>query len=389
MTTLQTADKVLKDYYLGVLQEQMNKGMGVFYSMIDKTSEYVYGKDVKKIFSTGDKNYLSALDETADLPSSYEQEYETVTFPLKNFYAKIEISDKALRASGDNSGSVVNLLNAEMEGLLNSAKNEFGKMLFEGSGYTTAYVKETATLPGTLYLDSIDKIDYNGYYYVFSDDNELNSTLSRICVYSIDKKNNSIFVEESGTIKKGARLCTYDTSNIPKVYLTGLFDLFSDIPKVYGLHKSVTKWLYTNKKTIEREPTIDDVQTMLDEIENASGEAPNIIICSFETRRMLQKAFSENNVNTEPMVLDGGYRAISYCGIPIVVDKFCQNDCIYFLNTNYFKICQLCDWEWLADDDGKILKQIPNKAAYTATLVKYAELLCEKPRAQGRLRIKL
>ena len=53
MTTLQTADKVLKDYYLGVLQEQMNKGMGVFYSMIDKTSEYVYGKDVKKIFSTG------------------------------------------------------------------------------------------------------------------------------------------------------------------------------------------------------------------------------------------------------------------------------------------------------------------------------------------------
>ena len=63
MTTLQTADKVLKDYYLDVIQEQMNKGMGVFYSMIDKTSEYVYGKDVRKILSCGGKNYLSALDE--------------------------------------------------------------------------------------------------------------------------------------------------------------------------------------------------------------------------------------------------------------------------------------------------------------------------------------
>ena len=389
MTTLKTADKVLKDYYLDVIQEQMNKGMGVFYSMIDKTSEYVYGKEVKKILSCGGKNYLSALEENADLPSAYESDYDVVSLPLKNFYAKIEISDKALRASGDNSGSVVNLLNAEMESLLLSAKDEFGKMLFEGSGYTVGYVAEEATIPGPIKLEDASRIDSGKSYYVLVDDMELNESVSRICVSVVDNVNKLIIAEESGTIPKGARICTYQPSNMPKVYLTGLFDLFGNTTTIYGLKKSEKKWLNTNNKTVETELTIEDVQTMIDEIENASGDAPNIIICSFETRRTLQKLFSEKHINAEPMVLDGGYRAISYCGIPIVVDKFCQKDCIYFLNTNYFKICQLCDWEWLSDDDGRILKQVPNKAAYTATLVKYAELLCEKPCAQGRLKIKV
>ena len=36
-------------------------------------------------------------------------------------------------------------------------------------------------------------------------------------------------------------------------------------------------------------------------------------------------------------------------------------------------------------DDGKILKQVANKPVYTATLVKYAELICAKPYAQGAL----
>lgn len=40
---------------------------------------------------------------------------------------------------------------------------------------------------------------------------------------------------------------------------------------------------------------------------------------------------------------------------------------------------------WLEGDDGKILKQIAEKPVYTATLVKYAELVCERPFGQGRL----
>ena len=40
-------------------------------------------------------------------------------------------------------------------------------------------------------------------------------------------------------------------------------------------------------------------------------------------------------------------------------------------------------WQWLSGDDGKILKQVPGKPVYTATLVKYADLICARPNGQG------
>ena len=86
------------------------------------------------------------------------------------------------------------------------------------------------------------------------------------------------------------------------------------------------------------------------------------------------------------MELNGGYKAISYNGIPVVADRFVEDGEMLFLNTKDFTLHQLCDWEWLQGDDGKILKQNSNYATYSATLVKYAELICDRPCAQARLK---
>ena len=81
----------------------------------------------------------------------------------------------------------------------------------------------------------------------------------------------------------------------------------------------------------------------------------------------------------------GGFKAVSFNGIPVIADRFCPEGTMYLLNTDDFKVHQLCDWKWLEGEDGKILKQVPGKPVYTATLVKYAELMCEKPNGQGML----
>ena len=66
-------------------------------------------------------------------------------------------------------------------------------------------------------------------------------------------------------------------------------------------------------------------------------------------------------------------------------DRHCPEGCMYLLNTDDFAMHQLCDWEWLEGDNGRILRQLPNKPVYRATLVKYAELLCSRPWAQVKL----
>jgi hypothetical protein len=58
---------------------------------------------------------------------------------------------------------------------------------------------------------------------------------------------------------------------------------------------------------------------------------------------------------------------------------------MYFINAADFKMHRLCDWRWLEGDGGSILKQKQYEAAYSATLVKYCEMVCENPGAQAFL----
>ena len=58
---------------------------------------------------------------------------------------------------------------------------------------------------------------------------------------------------------------------------------------------------------------------------------------------------------------------------------------MYLLNSADFALHQLCDWQWLEGEDGSVLRQVPGKPVYSATLVKYADLLCSRPNGQGML----
>ncbi len=165
----------------------------------------------------------------------------------------------------------------------------------------------------------------------------------------------------------------------------GLKKIFNTTEDVYGLDRDSHDWLKPYSAGNIGEITEAKLQKAIDEIEEASGSAPNFIICSWGVRRSLQALFAQSNTRIETLNLAGGFTAMSYNGIPIVVDRFCPEGTLYLLNTNDFALHQLCDWQWLTGDDGRVLKQIPGKPVYTATLVKYAELLCSRPCGQGVL----
>ena len=77
---------------------------------------------------------------------------------------------------------------------------------------------------------------------------------------------------------------------------------------------------------------------------------------------------------------------MSFNGLPVYTYRFGDADSILLVNSDDFTMHQLCDWEWLTNEDGSILKQKENYAIFTATLVKYADLICAKPNGQGMLK---
>ena len=379
---LTTADSALKTYYLDAITEQLNFNVNPFLAQIKQSTKDVYGKEVKKLITYGINGGIGAGTEDGALPKSGNNNYQYMVSTLKNLYGTIEISDKAIRASENNTGAFVNLLEAEMEGLIKASSFNFSRMLFgDGSGVLCKIatiengVVMTMDTTKNLRVGMIVDLRYPGGSIV--------EGLEGRKIIAI-RSDNHFVVDANvtcGNIIEGGKVTIQNSLNNE---ITGLERIFSnDYVDIYGVNKVDNPWITPYRMDSVGDVTEIKIQSAIDEIEKRSGETPNMIICSWGVRRAIQRMFTLGSRIVDTVELKGGYKAISYNGIPIVVDRHCPEGCLYLLNTDFFELHQLCDWQWLSDDDGKVLKQVPGKPTYMATLVKYAELMCSKPSAQG------
>ena len=382
---LTNAEKALKQVYLDVITEQLNLSSHPFLSRVKQTTRDVYGKEIRKPVIYGINGGVGVGEEDGDLPKAGGNKYQQFVSTLKNLYGTIEISDKAIRATANDSGAFVNLLNAEMEGLIKASNFNLGRMLF-GDG--TGKIGGIFHVEGQkVAVEDVEKYLVGMCVDVRKADGTIASGCNGLRISRVDKGNGYIcfegisdatkFVEVGdGIFSQGAY---YNE-------ITGLKAIFSDmVDNIYGIYKDTNEWLHPYTLTNAGEITELKIQTALDAIEERSGGKTDFIVCSWGVRRALQNLFATSKCNVDVMNLEGGFKAISYNGIPVVADRFCPKGTMYLLNTDDFTMHQLCDWQWLAGEDGNVLKQIPGKPVYTATLVKYADLICSRPAGQGMI----
>ena len=379
MITLTNADNALKSFYLDAVVSALDVKINPFMAEIEKTTQNVMGRDVRRIYTVGYSNGLGSGTEDGNLPHASRREYAQLVAPLKNFYGTIEITDKAIRASASNEGAFVNLLNGEMEGLLETAKFNFGRMLFgDGTGILST-ISEFSD--GWLVVDNVKNFTVGMNIDIWVGD----TVIEEASVVKVDYAGNKIFAfkNQAANPFPGAvgGVCYLHGSKGGE--LTGLEAIFSD-EELYGMQREVPGMTACVEKNVGE---IDEViiESTMDRLEAETGKRPNFIICSWEVKRALQSHYMKNGISLPAMKTQGGYTAIDFNGVPIVADRFCPKDTMYLLNTDCFKLYQLCDWQWLEAEDGKILKQVAGKPVYTATLVKYAELVCDLPAAQAKL----
>lgn len=379
MVTLSSADGALKSFYLDAVSEALNVKVNPFLAEIEKTSQNITGKDVRKAFTPGYSNGIGAGAEDGDLPEAKQREYKQMVAPLKNFYGTLEITDKAIRATASSEGSFVNLLNEEMDALLESAKFNFGRMLFgDGSGSLSTI---TAYSGGWLTVTNVKNFAIGMVLDIW-----LTSTLfDNVTITKIDYEGSKVYTESAhnAVALQSTVGGNFYLHGCKGGELTGLEAIFST-NDIYGLSRDMvgmTPYVSTSVGEI----TEAVVEGAMDRVEAESGKRPNFIVCSWEVRRALQTYYKECGVSLPTIKMESGHTALDFNGVPLVVDRFCPKDTMYLLNTDCFKLYQLCDWQWLESEDGKILKQVAGKPVYTATLVKYAELICENPSAQAKL----
>ena len=383
MVTMTSADSALKNYYLGVVAQQLNAEINPLLAKIRQSSADVWGKEVRRLAQYGVNGGVGAGTEEGALPAAGGNNYEQFVTTLKNLYGTVEISDKAVRASENSAGAFVDLLTAEMEGLVRSSAFNFGRMLFgDGSG---VLCKVASVSGNAITADSVQNIVEGMTVDILTEAGAAIDGASARRITQVDREDKT-FTVDGGTlgtsVKASCLVCVQGSYNLE---LTGLGAIFKDTGTLYGLDRSTRPWLVPYMKAQVGAIGENVLQKTIDALEERAGSRVDFIVCSWGVKRALQNALSASRSQTDMAVLAGGYKAMTYNGIPVVADRFCPSGTMYLLNTADFCLHQLCDWKWLESDDGRVLRQVPGKPLYTATLVKYADLICARPCGQAML----
>ncbi len=379
MVTLQNAENALKSVYLGTVTDLLNTRVNPLLSKIEQTSSDVWGKEIRTAAKFGINGGVGAGDEDGDLPAAFGNNYCQFFTTLKNLYGQIEISDKAIRASADGRGAFTDLLNAELEGLLNASKFNLGRMLYgDGTGLLATFA-EKSTTDNTIVCDTARNLIEGLAVDVYGANGTKKGT-ARISY--VDRAQKTVTLD-GATVTLAAGDKMYVQGSKDKE-ITGIGALFNG-SSIYGVQKSAHPFLNPYTKNVGG--AIDEIvmQEAIDALENDAGSTVDFLACSQDAKYSFIEYMSSYKRNIDIMELEGGFKTLSYNGLPLVYDRFVPDGSMYLLNTKAFKLHQLCDWRFLETENGKILRQNQGKPTYTATLVKYCDLICQKPNGQAVL----
>lgn len=380
MVTLNNAENALKTIYLGAVTELLNVGANPLLGKIEQTGVDVWGKEVRTAARVGLNGGIGAGDEAGELPGAYGSNYIQFVSTLKNLYGQIEISDKAIRASADGRGAFTDLLNAELDSLLSASKFNLGRMLYgDGSGKLCTV---NAVSGGAYPVSDTRNLIEGMVVDVYSSAGSVLNTGMRIAY--VDRDNNKITFASAPATTIAAGSALYVQGSKDKE-ITGLGALFNSSKPLYGLERSEYPFLAPYQK--DNVGGIDEVviQKAIDRLEHNANSNVNFIAVSADVKYAYQDYLKQFKRNVDVMELSGGYKTLSYNGIPLVYDRFIEDGTMYLLDTTAFKLHQLCDWRYLENENGRILRQTQGKPTYTATLVKYCDLICSRPNGQAKL----
>lgn len=380
MISLTTADNALKNVYLEVINNQLNNDLDPFYSMIEKTSNNIAGNTVQKMVTVGINGGIGAGAEDGTLPNARENNYLLLTATLKNLYAQLEITDKAMRASQNDSGAFLNLLNTEMDHLIESSKFNLRQMIYgDGSGFVGSAIdfKKGDTV---FVVDNARPfmvgMRLNGYA-----DLEPKSNWTDIEVVDVDYGNNKVTFGSSAAATENCDDTveyTFMLVNNPSP-ITGLGTIMTDTGSLYGINRNANAFMRPTRETVTTTNfTYIKALQFLDNIKINFGGNTDLIVTGYEWRRRFQTLLKNNAINCDILSLEGGFRALTLNGVPVYATRFMNDGSAYFLDSKTFAMHQLCDWTWLTNDKGQVLRQKEGYAAHTAALVKYCELVCDR-----------
>jgi hypothetical protein len=388
---LSAASAALKDVYLPVVRDQLNRSNWLL-SQIEKNTTDFEGNRAVLSLHVGRNTGIGFRADGADLPTAGKQARTTSYVSMRYSYGRIEVTGPTIKTMKSNKGSFVRAVDSEMKGVVNDLKRDWSRVLFgtgdgviTATGVTSASTTVTVPLASDAALRSLEEGAVIDIGTVASP----TAIASARTVVSVDKAAKTLVIS-------GAAVTTATTDRIFRsgsggegIEAVGLQDIVSQADDNFQGVDTGNYPLWRAGSVVDaNQATLTDtlLEESLDEIDVVSGEFPDIIVTTHGVIRNYAASLKDNKRFTNTVSLKGGFKAVSIDtpagAINLMRDRDVPNGFAFILNTSHLSLFVLSDWEWM-DDDGAILSRVSNKDAYEATFYKYANLATDQRNTHG------
>jgi len=389
-----TINGILKDHFIrDQIQDAVNRSTFMLSQITARES--THGRQFVFPVQFGVSQGVGARGENIILPDPGFGEYLQAFGTVKYLYSTLYITGQAIASTQGRTAAFRDALETAIRDARDGMTLDLQRQVW-GDG-TGVLGRVTAASTGT----TITVSDPYGLTYIQADlDNSERTRLFR--------RNMNIFIAGSNTYARvtGVNANGTITVNAPTTVAvgnliyrgdaTGRTSVNNEITGITGLVRSTGTYL-----SIPREGnpewqsnifqvgsgaggaiTESGMRIALDQADIIGQGAPELIVTNHKTRRRFEALLQQQRRFVNPMKLEGGFSALEYDGLPMMVDKDAPPQRMWFLRPSDMHWMMMHDVDWM-DRDGEVLSRVDDKDAYKAVLFTYRELITTRPAAQS------
>lgn len=395
-----------KERFEGPMLDQYNN-QNVTWMKIKKSFKFKGKKEYRSLGLSNGAGFGTGSLPTASHDSA---SYDQAELTHKKVYSVVEIDRLAIKAGMDSSGIFDSSALEHVARKATTALNRnMSRILFgnaDGALYTGNASNSNVTGAGTA-GDPYDVLmdgDATAIVWANFEEGDLvnvNSETTDLSIQAVVKTSGSEQVQLVGT---SSRLGTLAGANpfgaSDTLYAQGSKDndpeglemIGNTSGTTYGVSHTSRRFQGTSIAAGGAAISEDLLNQLVLDIEEESGETPDLIVASYYQFRKIKDFMSDHkrievSPRDERLVGKVSFSALQFMSasgpIPIVADRFVKKDYVYALNTNRIEALHAPDWGWI-DDDGTIFLRRDTSDRYQARYGGYMEIFIQ-PRFQGRL----
>ena len=413
--SLTTLSAVMKQFYLGPLQDQLNNEIMAF-DLFQKTKVDWVGKEAIIPVRTA-RNNSPAFSATAALPAVGSQTYASLTVTAKYLYGRMQIDGPAISQAKASVGAFINGLQVELDGAMETVKNACDQALFTGGGCVGFLNERESKLANVGF-------QFSGNQELIPEGvgNAVACTIVRLDTYATAAK---LVYRVAGVTQNIEFTTAVDTTDVDgsgvaaaagTAHAIILGAKTEESMGIYGnlsekthfgvdrsdaafvapatsnpdaVLQSVIRVANTAGTGTKVDLSTARMQAILDDIATESGSSPDCMIAHYIFRQQYvgQMSFVSEaggaastsrtkSVDSGDAGFDMG--RLAFNGIPLKVSRHSGKGLLIFLHTRSWALVQIEDPN-LADLDGNVLSRVSGSDSYEAYVRYYYNLVCKQP----------